>query len=149
MIRALFLMVLLLATPALAVEPDEVLNDPALETRARELSKEIRCLVCRNESIDDSSADLAKDLRILVRERLTAGDSDAEILSFLTDRYGEFVLLRPRFTGATVLLWLTGPILLLIGAIAALAFIRTRSAPHSPEPLSAEEQAQLDKLLNG
>ena len=108
--RWLFLIVLftLIAAPAFAVEPDEVLSDPVLEVRARALSKELRCMVCQNQSIDDSEAPLARDLRILVRERLQAGDSDRQVIDFLVARYGEFVLLRPRFSSHTALLWL-GP----------------------------------------
>ena len=103
------------AAPVYAVEPAEILDDLALETRARQLSKELRCLVCRNESIDDSSASLAKDLRLLVRERLVAGDSDDETMAYIVDRYGEFVLLRPAMNAGNLALWLSGPILLIIG----------------------------------
>ncbi|MBT8409419.1 MAG: cytochrome c-type biogenesis protein CcmH, partial [Alphaproteobacteria bacterium] len=99
----------LLGSAAFAVEPGEVLEDPALEARARELSKNLRCLVCRNESIDESNADLARDLRILVRERLEAGDSDEQVIDFLVDRYGEFVLLTPRADGSNLILWIAGP----------------------------------------
>ena len=100
---------LIVAAPAFAVQPDEMLADPALEARARAISKEVRCLVCRNESIDDSNASLARDLRLLVRERLTAGDSDAEVLDYLVERYGEFVLLKPKFSAANAARWLAGP----------------------------------------
>ncbi|MHA3978710.1 cytochrome c-type biogenesis protein [Halovulum sp. GXIMD14794] len=150
----LTLCLMLMALPAQAVQPDEVLADPALEARARELSKEIRCLVCRNESIDESNADLARDLRILVRERLVEGDSDDEVLSFLVDRYGEYVLLKPRFTAGNAALWLAGPALLLLGGGVAVAFVRRRARPSDvPEgsrpdrPLSPDEQARLDALL--
>lgn len=129
-----------------AVEPQEVMADPKLEARARTLSQELRCLVCQNQSIDDSNADLARDLRVLVRERLAAGDSDAQVLAFIEARYGEFVLLRPRFNLHTLLLWLT-PLLLL--AAAGYAISRRRQAPGPAEaaPLSAEEQRRLDDLL--
>lgn len=151
----LTLCLMLMALPAQAVQPDEVLEDPALEARARDLSKEIRCLVCRNESIDESNADLARDLRILVRERLVEGDSDDEVLSFLVDRYGEYVLLKPRFTAGNAALWLAGPALLLLGGGVAVAFVRRRAKPSElPEdrrpdrPLTPEEQARLESLLN-
>ena len=104
----------LLAGPALAVQPDEVMSDPALEARARVISKDLRCLVCRNESIDESHAELARDLRILVRERLAAGDSNEQVIDFVVDRYGEYVLLRPLNTGSNMVLWLAGPGLLLV-----------------------------------
>ena len=106
---AVLAVLLTLTGPAWAVQPDEVLDDPALEERARELSKDLRCLVCRNESIDESNADLARDLRILVRERLMAGDSNAEAMDFIVDRYGEYVLLRPTASGANWVLWAAGP----------------------------------------
>jgi len=151
----LTLCLMLMALPAQAVQPDEMLADPALEARARDLSKEIRCLVCRNESIDESNADLARDLRILVRERLVEGDSDDEVLSYLVDRYGEYVLLKPRFTAGNAALWLAGPALLLLGGGVAMAFVRRRAKPSElPEdrrpdrPLTPEEQARLDSLLN-
>src|SRR5512145_710824 len=105
------------ALPALAVQPDEVLSDPALEARARALSKQLRCMVCQNQSIDDSDAPLARDLRILVRERLQAGDSNSQVLDFMVQRYGEFVLLRPRLHWRTALLWLAPPILLIGGGL--------------------------------
>ena len=137
-------------TPAGAVEPDEMLQDPALEARARALSQELRCLVCQNQSIDDSNAALARDLRILVRERLTAGDGDAAVLAFVEARYGEFVLLRPKLNAHTVLLWLA-PLLLLAGT--ALALIRrTRAsavtaADRTAVPLTGAEQRRLQELL--
>jgi len=142
---------LLVAAPALAVQPDEVLADPVLEARARAISKEVRCLVCRNESIDDSNAALARDLRLLVRERLTAGDSDAEVRDYLVERYGEFVLLKPRFSAANAALWLAGPITLLLGLIAIVAYHRTRR-PHAEAreaPLTDEEKRRLDEILKG
>ena len=108
------LLILMLATPAMAVEPDEILDDPAMELRAREISKGLRCLVCRNENIDDSNADLARDLRLLVRERLLVGDTDQEVEDFVVERYGEFVLLKPMFSINNSLLWFAGPVLLII-----------------------------------
>lgn len=153
--RALLLaLILLAAVPALpgvplAVEPDEILEDPVLEARARELSREIRCLVCQNESIDSSGADLARELRILVRERLTAGDSDQEALDFLVARYGDFVLLRPPFKPSTYLLWFGPALVLLLGGGALLIAIRRRRAYPAAEaaPLTADESARLDRLL--
>jgi cytochrome c-type biogenesis protein CcmH len=148
---ALFL--LLALAPAHAVQPDEILENPALEARARHLSQELRCLVCQNQSIDDSNAELARDLRVLVRERLTAGDSDASVLAFVEARYGEFVLLRPRLSAHTVLLWLA-PLLLLAGTILFVwrsARVRAASAVAGSEtaPLSPAEQQRLDALLAG
>ena len=137
--------------PAHAVEPGEMLQDPALEARARHLSQELRCLVCQNQSIDDSNAELARDLRLLVRERLAAGDSDAAVLAFVEARYGEFALLRPRLRWHTLLLWLT-PLLFLAGAAYALfrhsrrRLSATRAEPQSA-PLSPAEQQRLDALL--
>ncbi|HEY0300803.1 MAG TPA: cytochrome c-type biogenesis protein, partial [Rhizomicrobium sp.] len=116
-----FLFVMLAASAAFAVTPDEMLKDPALEARARALSGELRCMVCQNQSIDDSDAPLARDLRILVRERLSAGDSDRQVIDFLVARYGEFVLLRPRFTWHTAILWLAPFVVILIGAIGFFA----------------------------
>ena len=147
----LLMLALLVAAPAWAVQPDEVLADPVLEARARAISKEVRCLVCRNESIDDSNAGLARDLRLLVRERLTAGDSDAEVLNYLVERYGEFVLLKPRFSIANAALWLAGPAAFLIGLIAIIAYLRTRR-PHAAAneaPLSDAEKQRLDDILKG
>ncbi len=144
---------LALFSPALAVQPDERLADPALESRARALSTDLRCLVCQNQSIDDSDAPLAKDLRLLVRERLQAGDSDTQVMSFIVDRYGEFVLLRPSFGWHTLLLWLA-PVFVLAGGI-ALAYrtlhrTQERSAATSSSderPLTAEEKKELDRLM--
>ena len=144
------LAVFLALSPAHAVEPGEILKDPALEARARAISQELRCLVCQNQSIDDSNADLARDLRVLVRERLTAGDSDAAVLAFVEARYGEFVLLRPHLNLHTALLW-AAPLLLLLGAAIYLArCIKSRApggAPHRPAPLSPAEQQHLAALL--
>jgi cytochrome c-type biogenesis protein CcmH len=151
--RRLLLALLLCLAPlvALAVQPDEILPDPAQEARARAITGELRCVVCQSESIDDSNADIARDLRLLVRERITAGDSDAEVIAYVVDRYGEFVLFRPPFTPANALLWLSGPILLILGGALALGFVRRRARAPAPErpPLSPEEQARLDELTRG
>ncbi len=135
--------------PAWAVEPDEILEDPALEARARELSKGLRCLVCRNESIDESNADLARDLRILLRERLTAGDTDAEAMDYIVNRFGEFVLLRPTTGGANWLLWAAGPAMLLIGLIVGGGFVRgrARASTKSEDALTEDEQARLKAIM--
>jgi len=147
-IRATLLVLLLLvAAPALAVQPDEVLDDSALEDRARTLSAEVRCLVCQNQSIDDSNAELARDLRLLVRERLVAGDSDQEVLDYLVARYGPFVLLEPPQTKSTWLLWY-GPIgLLALGALAVIITFARRRSPAATVPLSDEERRRLDSLI--
>ena len=147
--KLLFAIALMLAVPAFAVEPDEVLQDPALETRAREISKGLRCLVCRNESIDDSNASLAKDLRILVRERLVEGDSDAEVIDFVVDRYGEYVLLKPTTGGANVLLWIAGPAMLLVALGIGAVYVRgRRAAGDAPtDALSEAEQARLKEIM--
>jgi cytochrome c-type biogenesis protein CcmH len=150
-LRLLLMTMSLLATPhAFAVQPDEILPDAAQEARARDLSRQLRCLVCQNQSIDDSDAPLARDLRILVRERLQAGDSDPQVLDFLVQRYGEFVLLRPRLHWRTALLWLTPPILLVGGGLMLLGMARRR-ARGAAEPqggtLTAAEQARLDRLI--
>ncbi len=160
--------VLFLSTaPAWAVNPDEVMADPALESRARELSKGLRCLVCQNQSIDDSDADLAKDLRVLVRERLSQGDSDAEVVEFVVSRYGDFVLLNPPFKATTLMLWL-GPLVIAgFGLLAVFVFFRPRamvrasaqagaegadagaegSAPQTPAPLSEDEKRRIEALM--
>ena len=136
------------ATPAIAVQPDEMLANPQLEARARALSRELRCMVCQNQSIDDSNAALARDLRVLLRERLKAGDTDAEVFAFLTARYGEFVLLRPPFQEDTVLLW-AGPLLILVvGGLGMWQFLRRRRTAPPVPPLSPEEQQRLDRLLD-
>ncbi|WP_114945478.1 cytochrome c-type biogenesis protein [Microvirga calopogonii] len=140
-----FLAALLFSSSAFAVQPDEVLKDPALEKRAREISSGLRCLVCQNQSIDDSDAQLAKDLRLLVRERLVAGDTDAQVRDFLVQRYGEFVLLRPTFGTHTLLLWLTPALVLVLGGIGAYVAMRRRPRPATA--LDAEEQKALDDLL--
>jgi len=139
---------LLAALPAHAVAPDEVLQDPALEARAREISEGLRCLVCQNQSIDDSGAPLAKDLRLLVRERLKAGDSNQQIVDFIVARYGEFVLLKPRFETLTLVLWLATPAVFLAAIlIIALAFRRRRAEAQNPAPLSIAEKRRLKRLL--
>jgi cytochrome c-type biogenesis protein CcmH/NrfF len=137
---------LFFAGAASAVQPDEVLADPALETRAREISAELRCLVCQNQSIDDSDADLARDLRVLVRERLLAGDTDQQVVDYIVARYGEFVLLKPSFTGRNALLWGT-PVLLLLAGGAYLLLRGRRNDSKKPIPLSAEESEKLARLL--
>jgi cytochrome c-type biogenesis protein CcmH len=135
-------------TPLYAVESSEMLPDATLEARARALSKELRCMVCQNQSIDDSDAPLAHDLRILVRERLKSGDSDAQVLNFLVARYGEFVLLRPPLSWHTAVLWGLPPAALVIGLAAMVVFIRRRqTVTASPENLSAAEEARLSELL--
>ena len=147
-VRALILLFLVVGAPfAQAVQPDEILPDPALETRARDLSRELRCMVCQNQSIDDSDAPLARDLRLLVRERLKAGDSDTQIRDFLVARYGDFVLLKPRFTGQTALLWLL-PFLVLAAGAAALLVLRRRQQNRAGSiRLSDEEEARLAEVL--
>jgi cytochrome c-type biogenesis protein CcmH len=141
-------MALLAALPAHAVESDEVLQDPALEARAREISEGLRCLVCQNQSIDDSGASLAKDLRLLVRERLKAGDSNQQIVDFIVARYGEFVLLKPRFETHTLVLWLATPAVFLAAIlIIALAFRRRRAEAQNPAPFSIAEERRLKRLL--
>jgi len=139
-------LLLCLAMPAFAVQPDEMLSDPALEARARALSAQLRCMVCQNQSIDDSDADLARDLRILVRERLTAGDSDQQVIDFVVARYGEFVLLKPAFSARNALLWATPLLLLLVGGGFMLLRVRQGRKPSSPSPLTAEEEARLAEL---
>lgn len=135
--------------PALAVQPDEVLKDPLMEKRAREISKDLRCLVCRNESIDESNADLARDLRILVRQRITAGDSDEQVVQYLVDRYGEYVLLKPTTGGANLILWIAGPAMLVLGLGGAFVYLRRRRSAPEPEaaPLSDDEKSRLSEIL--
>ena len=147
MTRALAVLVMLLAfaAPAFAVNPDEQLSDPALEARARDISQGLRCLVCQNENIDDSNADLARDLRLLVRERLSEGDSDDEVRQFLVDRYGEFVLLQPRFNLHTLILWLATPLVFLIGLVVLWRNAR-RPANLPGTALDDEEEKALKSL---
>ena len=147
-----FALALLAGSPARAVQPDEIMADPVKEARARELSKELRCMVCQNQSIDDSDAPLARDLRLLVRERIATGDSDSQVMDFLVARYGEFVLLKPRFTPHTVLLWLLPPLALIGGGLALWFYSRRRSnAGIAADPsllhLTDEEEARLERLL--
>lgn len=148
LLRYLVLALVLLAAPikALAVTPDEVLSDPALEARARAISAQLRCMICQNQSIDDSDAALAKDLRVLVRQRLTAGDSDDAVMDYVVSRYGEFVLLKPRFNWRNTLLWATPAVLLLAGAAYILASSRRRRS-EAAQPLTEAEQAALDDAL--
>jgi cytochrome c-type biogenesis protein CcmH len=135
--------------PASAVQPDEVLPDAALEARARAISEGLRCLVCQNQSIDDSDAPLARDLRLLVRERLKAGDSDQEIVEFVVARYGEFVLLKPRLVPHTVLLWFATPVVFAAAlGLIFLAYRRRKAAGQSVSPLSANEKRRLKRLLD-
>jgi cytochrome c-type biogenesis protein CcmH len=146
---ALALAVLMAATPAFAVLPGERLSDPRLEERARALSKDLRCMVCQNQAIDDSDAPLARDLRVLVRERLTAGDSDRQVIDFLVARYGEFVLLRPRFGWHTAVLWIAPLVFLLAGIAYLLVVVRRRrvAVVTAPLPLTDEEKARLEAAL--
>lgn len=146
--KRLVLALMLLASPALAVQPDEMLQDPALEARAREISREIRCPVCQGESIDDSNAPISRDLRIIIRERIVAGDTDAEVIDYIVARYGEFVLFNPRAEGSNLILWLAGPALLLVAvAVGAAAFRRRAQTARGDAKLSAEEEARLRKIL--
>jgi cytochrome c-type biogenesis protein CcmH len=144
--------VMINSSAAFAVLPDEVMPDPAKEARARSLSRELRCMVCQNESIDDSEAPLARDLRLLVRERIAAGDSDTQVLNFLVARYGEFVLLKPRLERQTLLLWLLTPFVLAAGALALWINGRRRkamvAADPSPAPLTAEEETRIKQLMS-
>jgi len=142
------LLSLVMPGAASAVQPDEMLKDPILESRARDLSRELRCMVCQNQSIDDSEAPLARDLRVLVRERLTKGDSDRQVLNFLVSRYGEFVLLRPRLEWNTLLLWGLPPAALIAGTIALFAMSRRRqNAASEAGPLSPDEKRRLSTLV--
>jgi len=145
----LLALMLLSATPSLSVQPDEILADPALEARARGISAGLRCLVCRNENIDESNAGLARDLRLLVRERLVAGDSDDAVVAYVVDRYGEYVLLNPTTSGANLILWIAGPAALLVGLGGAALYLRRRQ--NAPEagvaPLSDDEAKRLAEIL--
>jgi len=142
-------LLLMLGPSARALDPSELLPDPALETRARTLSKELRCLVCQNESIDDSNADLARDLRRIVRQRLVAGDSDGAVKDYLVTRYGDFVLLEPPVKLKTYALWFGPALVLVLGGLGVVVFFRRRRAlPAAPAPLSADEQRRLGTLLS-
>lgn len=148
--RILLIVLILLAAPmvsapAWAVQPDEVLEDPALEARARALSTGLRCVVCRNESIDESNAELARDMRIILRERLVAGDTDAQAVQYLVDRYGEYVLLNPQRDGVNLILWVSAPVLLLLGLGVAAMALRRRTRPEPP--LTEAEKARLNEIL--
>lgn len=137
-----------LATPALAVNPDEVLEDPVLEERARDISSDLRCVVCRGENIDESNAEIAKDLRLLVRERLVEGDSNTEVVDFIVERYGEYVLMKPTASGANIVLWLAGPVLFLIAAITGVFYLRRRSqTKEKVAGLSDDETKRLEELM--
>ncbi len=146
---ALMSLVLALGTPAYSVQPDELLDDPVLEARARDVSSGLRCLVCRNESIDESNADLARDMRLLVRERLVEGDSNDEVVAFIVERYGEYVLLRPTTEGTNLLLWIAAPTLFLIAMGSSIIYLRRRE--RAPElagaGLDADEERRLKELL--
>ena len=143
------MLLLLFSFPALAVEPSEVLSDPVLEGRARTIGQALRCVVCPNQSIDDSAAEVAHDMRRAVRERLTAGDSNEQVFAFMVARYGDYVLLKPPFKTGTLVLWLGAPLLLLIagGALLVAARRRQRAGLAAPQPLSEEERRRLDALL--
>ena len=152
LIACAFAFALLAAPVAHAVQPDEIMADSAKEARARDLSRELRCMVCQNQSIDDSEAPLARDLRLLVRERIAAGDSDSQVIDFLVARYGEFVLLKPRFNPHTLLLWLVPPLALLGGSFALWHYSRRRKRPDgirddTTAQFTAEEQARLEQLM--
>ncbi|MBO9445165.1 cytochrome c-type biogenesis protein [Ruegeria sp. R14_0] len=144
--KRLILIFALIASPLYAVQPDEVLDDPVLEQRARDLSTGLRCLVCRNESIDESNAELARDLRLLLRERLVAGDTDEQAIAFIVDRYGEYVLLKPTVTGSNLMLWLAGPIMLLIAAAVGWSFLRKRSQAAGAEAKDSLSDAEKERL---
>jgi len=149
--RRLILVLALLAGPAFAVQPDEILSDPALETRAREISRVLRCPVCQGETIDDSNAPISRDLRLYVRERLVAGDSDDAVVEAVTARFGDYVLFQPRAKGANLVLWFAGPVLALLGLIAVGLYARSRggrAAVPPPEALTPEEQARLTRIMS-
>ena len=150
MIRALILFVaLLLPVASWAVQPDEVMEDPVLEERAREISKGLRCPVCQNESIDESNANIARDLRLLVRDRLEEGDTDEEVVDFIVARYGEFVLLRPTIDGSNWMLWAAGPFMLVLALFLSFVYVRGRakSTAQHEAALTAEERARLEQIL--
>lgn len=153
LLACVFVVAVMLGGPvAYAVQPDEIMADPAKEARARDLSRELRCMVCQNQSIDDSDAPLARDLRLLVRERIAGGDSDRQVIDFLVARYGEFVLLKPRFSPHTLVLWLLPPLALAGGGLALWIYNRRRASPGSPaDPslrnLTDEEEERLERLL--
>ncbi|MEM6889092.1 MAG: cytochrome c-type biogenesis protein [Pseudomonadota bacterium] len=151
MIRCLALLLLLLMPLAAgAVQPDEILDDPVLEERARDISKGLRCPLCQNESIDESNADISRDLRLIVRERLVAGDTDEAVVQFVVDRYGEFVLLQPTIGGANWLLWAAGPLMMLLAAGLGVVYVRGRANAAAPQEaaLSEAEKARLRQILD-
>lgn len=137
----------LFALPVLAVQPDEVLSDPALEARAREISQKLRCPVCQGENIDESNAAISRDLRLYVRERLVEGDSDSQVITAVTDRFGEYVLFDPPARGSNWVLWLAGPFMALLGLVVAWGFLRRREEAVGPAPLSDDEKSRLDRLM--
>ncbi|AEI94410.1 cytochrome c-type biogenesis protein [Roseobacter litoralis] len=149
MIRVLLIILLLLPGSLLAVQPDEILADPVMEERAREISKGLRCPVCQNESIDESHANIARDLRLLVRDRLVEGDSDAEVVDFVVARYGEFVLLKPTIGGSNWMLWAAGPFMLLLAMTVGFFYLRGRDSARAPQEdaLSVDEAARLKEIL--
>ena len=149
--KRLMLALMLLATPVLAVQPDEILDDPVLESRAREISQGLRCLVCRNENIDDSNADLARDLRLEVREQLTAGASNDEVIDSLVGKYGEYVLLKPQVKGSNWVLYAAGPGMLILAVLGGLLYLRRRSQGGAPgeAALSNDEARRLDEIMKG
>ena len=147
MMMRLLVVMALLATPLWAVNPDEVLSDPALEARARDISQELRCVVCQGENIDESNAAIARDLRLLVRERLVAGDSDEAVINFVVERYGEFVLMTPNKDGANLILWAAGPVLFLMALFGGILYTRRRAAGGN-DALSDAEQARLAEILD-
>ena len=150
--KVIFILLISICTAVIAVEPDELLENPILEERARQVSKDLRCLVCQNESIDESDAALARDLRVLVRERLQLGDSNDEVLQFVVDRYGEFALLRPRIDGVNYILWWFGPLFLLFSIATALMYVRklgriSKNSSDLTAPLSDEERKKLKEIV--
>jgi cytochrome c-type biogenesis protein CcmH len=147
MLRRLLFALLLIGSPAFAVQPDEMLTDPVLETRARAISANLRCPVCQGETIDDSNAPISRDLRLAVRERLMAGDDDEAVVDYIVDRYGEFVLFLPRAQGSSLILWLAGPAMLLLGAGVAFGMSRKRATAPEPQALSDEDKRRLADLL--
>ncbi|HBU14626.1 MAG: cytochrome C biogenesis protein CcdA [Rhodobacteraceae bacterium GWE1_64_9] len=147
LILSLSLCLALLAAPAVAVQPDEVLSDAGLEARARLISRDLRCPVCQSENIDDSNADISRDLRLLVRERLVAGDTDAQVIDYVVDRYGEYVLFNPRARGSNLALWLAGPAMLLVGGGLAFGYLRRRKAEVTAAGLTQEEETRLREIL--
>jgi len=150
--KVIFILLTSICTTVIAVEPHELLENPLLEERARQISKDLRCLVCQNESIDESDAALARDLRVLVRERLQLGDSNDEVLQFVVDRYGEFALLRPRIDGVNYILWWFGPLFLLFSIATALMYVRklgriSKNSSDLTAPLSDEERKKLKEIV--